>query len=759
MKQPLLSLLVVFAILSSISVQAQSAKDLASEVNPLIGTKTSSLKDNGNTLPGATRPFGMFYISPDPVSGDFYRYEKPSTRGFSLTHISGPGCGTLGDAPMMVIKGKLQQSPALRSAPIQASYRHEDEVAEPGYYSVKLDSGIQLDLAAALRSGLAEISFPADGDVHTLFVDLSRNLTRVTNAEISVRSGHLTGSVTSAGFCSLEDRHRMYFSFQVQEQAQSEGTLTETKVDAGNGPVTGPRTGGYLVFAPTTRKIHVKVGISFVSVANAEENAAKEIPGWSVAQLRQEARADWNDKLSHAMVQGSSAQDRHVFYTALYHALLHPSVFSDANGEYIGFDDKTHSVKPGHLQYANYSGWDIYRCQVQLLAMLFPKEASDMAQSLVVDAEQGGGLPIWPVANDESSVMVGDPADPILASIFAFGGRDFDTKAAMAAMLRGADDPSTHVRLYPQRPHLKEMLSLGYIPQGDSYATPGESGLGSASMALEYENADFAIYAMASAMGDKATARRMLERSAGWKKIFDPETKYIRPRMQDGSFLKNFTSSTSEGFVEGNSSQYTWMVPYDLKSVITAVGGKEAAKTRLDDYFSHYGGWSVNAQSGNMEFGGPYFFISNEPSFGNPWIYNWTGHPWRTQEVVRKTLKDLFQDAPDGIPGNDDLGATSAWVVFAQLGLYPEIPGIGGLTLNSPTFEKATLQLGQRKVEIHAPGAPGKLYIQSVALDGKPVKDWWLPWEQLSNASVLEFRLGDSPNKEAGEQPPSYPAK
>lgn len=739
MKRTLICLLAFLT--ATMAVEARAAADHASDVNPFIGTKTSSQKDNGNTIPGATRPFGMLYWSPDPVAGEFYRYETSTTRGFGVSHISGPGCGALGDAPMMVIKGKLQQLPFVRTTPIQAAYRHEDEVAEPGYYSVKLDSGIQVQLAAALRSGLAEVTFPADGDVHTLFVDLSRNLTRVDNAEITVRDGHLSGAVSSGGFCGLGDSHRMYFSFQTDAKADGQGTFSETGI-AGPGFVKGRRTGGYLVFPAGTRTVHVKVGISFVSVANAEQNAQKEIPGWNFDELKQQARAEWNEKLSHADVQGGTAGDRQVFYTALYHSLLHPSVFSDANGEYIGFDEKVHHVDAGRLQYANYSGWDIYRSQVQLLSMLFPKQAGDIAQSLIVDAAQGGGLPIWPVANDESSCMVGDPADPILASIFAFGVKSFDTKAAMAAMLRGADDPSTRIRLYPERPHLKELLSLGYIPES-------ESAQGSASITLEDQNADFAISAMAFALGDKSTADRMLVRSANWKKLFDPETKFIRPRMPDGSFMKKFTTSSTEGFTEGNTSQYTWMVPYDLKGVIDAIGGPDAAKKRLDDYFSQYGTWN----------GGPYFFIANEPSFGNPWIYNWTGHPWRTQEVVRKSLKDLFTPTTDGLPGNDDLGATSSWVVFANLGLYPEIPGVGGLTLNSPSFEKITLKLGDRNFEILAPGAPGSLYVDKVALDGKPITNWWITWEQMAKASRLEFKLSTTANKDAGQQPPSYPAK
>ena len=301
--------------------------------------------------------------------------------------------------------------------------------------------------------------------------------------------------------------------------------------------------------------------------------------------------------------------------------------------------------------------------------------------------------------------MAGDPSDPILASIYAFGGHDFDTKAAMTAMLHGATDPKAHVRLYPERPGLADYMSKGYIPESDEIH-------GAASVTLEDTNADFAIAQFAKAMGDAKTEQEFLKRSAYWRNIFDPDTKYIRARDTNGKFLPDFTPGKSTGFIEGNSAQYTWMIPYDLKGVIAAIGGPETAKERLDSYFSRYGEFDHLDE--------PYFFIGNEPSFGDPWIYNWAGYPWRTQEVVRKTLGDLFTDTPGGEPGNDDLGATSSWVVFANLGFYPEIPGVGGVTTNSPVFPKVKLLLGDHPLEIVAAGAPEKKYVKAVFLSTAP---------------------------------------
>lgn len=715
-----------FLLLLLALTPAFAQNDPVSQVDPFIGTQTSALLDNGNTVPGATRPFGMLYWSPDPADGGIYRYENPSTRGFSPMHLSGPGCGVFGDLPIFPMLGLPSQPPPLLPLPYQASFRHADEVAQPGFYSVKLDSGIQVSIAAAVHSGIATFEYPAGGDPHTLLLDLSRSLNQTYNAQIHIDGSHITGSVSGGAFCGFKNRYTMYFSLRTDETPQMSGTFDEAHMHPSLEEATGPRIGGYLQFAPSARAVTIKLGVSFVSIANADANLAAEIPAWNFAKVKNDASDAWSDVLAHAVVSGGTATDRKVFYTAMYHAMLHPTVFSDVNGEYMGFDEKVHKVEH-RIQYANYSGWDIYRSQVQLITMFFPRVGSDIAQSLVTDAEEGGGLPIWPVANDESSVMVGDPSDPIIASIYAFGGHDFDTKAALRAMVHGAEDPTVHIRLYPERPGLAEFLRKGYISESPAIH-------GSASVTLEDENADYAISEFARAIGDTATAKRFLDRSAQWRKLFDSGAHYIRPRGADGKFLANFKPENYEGFVEGNSAQYTWMIPYDLPALITAIGGNKVVNDRLDSYFSQYGSYQLNH--------GPYFYIANEPSFGNPWIYNWSGKPWRTQEVVRKTLKDLFFATPGGLPGNDDLGATSSWIIFAQLGIYPEIPAVAGFTTNSPSFPQIDLTLGDNHhVQIVSPGAPEKIYIDSLLVDGKQMKDFWISLKALEHANKIQFLL------------------
>lgn len=733
--------LCIFFLVLICAAFAQTDDDLTSNVNVFAGTGVSPVNDSGLTMPAATLPFGMIAWGPDPAEGKFYRYALNDTRGFSLTHLSGVGCSIYGDVPLMPIDGGITESPVRQPSPIRTTYQHANEEAAPGYYSVKLDNKIRVRLTVTQRAGIASMEFPHDNKPHSVLIDLSQTQDRfgvqASSAHINGRT--VTGFVQSGGLCGRENTYRLYFAIEVQELPSVSGTFNEESASPHAEQWNGARGGAYLTFGESVAAIHLKVGLSFVSAANALQNLQAEIPGWNFEEVRNHAKSVWNDALSRIRVTGGSLAQRRIFYSALYHSLVVPSLFSDENGEYTGFDNRVHRLH-GHQQYANFSGWDIYRCQVQLIAMLFPGVASDMAQSLVNDAEQGGGgLPIWPVANDESGEMVGDPSSIILANIYAFGGQQFDAKQALAAMLRGADDPKAHARTYIVRPMLSEYLQRGYVPESTESA-------GSSSVTLEYANSDFAISKLAASLGDKEDARRFLVRSGNWRRLFDSETRYIRPKNVAGNFLSGFDPGSGTGFIEGNSAQYTWMVPYNLAGIIREIGGKEAARTRLDVYFSRYGTFG----------GGPFFLISNEPSFIDPWIYNWTDRPWRTQEVVAKTLHDLFTDGPGGLPGNDDLGATSSWAVFAMLGIYPAIPGVGGFTVNTPEFAQSTIQTNGHELTITTDGARGASYIKRILLDSKPVYNYWLPWSNFAGARNLKFELTTQKEDSLQGEPPSF---
>lgn len=748
-----------------------SRADLTQYVNPFVGTGDSPLPDylggnaSANTFPGATLPFGMIQWSPDTENSfgkdarGSYRYKDSAIRGFSLTHLSGPGCPVFGDVPIMPFVG------AVTSAPNDyvAKFSHANEKASPGFYEVALDSGVSVSLTATARTGSSLFTFPSTPNA-TMLINLGRNATGVTHTEArAVGDRRIDGSITSGGFCDTRNKYKLYFVAEFDRPFKSSGMWLNEHVAHGARAVGGVKdikTGAFVTFDATTeRTVRMKVGLSYVSKQNAALNLRTENPGWDFDEVRGRADERWNEALRRIEVEGGTLEEKRVFYSALYHTLLHPNTFSDANGEYIGFDDQVHNTG-GRTHYANFSGWDIYRSQMPLVALLFPAEMSDMAQSLVRDAEQGGGLPIWSVANDESGAMVGDPSVPIIASAYAFGARNFDTKQALKFMIKGATDPTAKSKTYEQRRGLAEYIERGYIPME-------QKGLrGSPSVALEYMIADFALARFAKAHGDMKTHQDMMRRAQAWTVLFDPENKYIRGRWSDGSWLPGFdfkdmlykkelpwSPSSHKSYVEGNATQYTWMIPHNMRAVFDRIGGDEAVVKRLDGFFTE-----LNAGPDR-----PHFFIGNEPVFGVPWAYNYAREPWKTQAVTRRILIELFTATPGGLPGNDDLGATSSWIVFAALGMYPATPGVGGFTLNSPLFPVTTLRLkdGTREVKITASGAAADApYVQSLRLNGKPHDSTWLPYENIADGGTLSFKLGRTPNVKwataASAVPPSF---
>jgi predicted alpha-1,2-mannosidase len=768
-----------FAQARRISVSASRPKvDLVQYVNPFIGTANSPLPDylggnsSGNTFPGAAMPFGMIQWSPDTEKGfgkderGSYLYADTAIRGFSLTHLSGPGCPVFGDVPIMPVVGEVKTSPASDPEAYPAKFSHAHEKASPGYYEVVLESGVKVALTVTRRTGFGVFTYPSSAEAG-LLINVGRNATGVKDAEVQISGDkQLSGSVTSGGFCGAHNKYRLYFVAEFDRPFKSVGTWQDADLSPGARAVKGAKTGLYVMFeAKASKTVQVRVGLSYVSARNALLNLQQENPRWDFAAVRERASARWNEALSRIEVSGGTTAAKQVFYTALYHTLLHPNLFSDANGEYRGFDDRVH-VARGHAQYTNFSGWDIYRSESPLIALLFPEEASDMAQSLVADAEQGGGLPIWPVANDESGAMYGDPSVPIIVSSYAFGAQDFDTTAALKAMIKGATDPQTKSKSYPQRKGLTEYLKYGYLPMDVTKDRWGNTLWGSPSIAQEYMIADFSLAQFAKAHGDLATYKEMMRRSQFWTRIFDPENRYIRGRYSDGSWLPGFDfkaqvydkklpwrPESHKSYVEGNAVQYTWMIPHNMRAVFDRIGGNEAVVKRLDSFFTE-----LNAGPDR-----PYFFIGNEPVFAVPWAYNYAGVPWKTQAITRRALTELFTNEPGGIPGNDDLGATSSWVVFAAIGLYPIIPGVGGFSINSPLFPRITVRLKDGKqLKIIGEGASAtRPYVQELRLNGRPYNSTWLTYQRIANGGTLRFKLGSDPNtrwaNSPSAAPPSFP--
>jgi predicted alpha-1,2-mannosidase len=727
-------------------------------VNTFIGTS-----GEGNTFPGATLPLGMMQWSPDTRPDGWYHYRDQTVRGFSLTHISGAGCTVYGDVPILPWAGELKVSD-ISPNDLTVPFSHEHEQAHPGYYSLTLENGVKSELTVSTRAGIGRFVFPA-GSQRTMLFKVGASATindpkrESDSSTIEISGGDtVAGIIHSGGFCQSDTNYVLYFVAKFAEPFSSFGTWpgNTPNTTPGARSVSGHKAGAYVAFPSGTEPIVMKIGISFVSKENAAQNLASEIPGWDFEVVRAAAKENWTRLLDR--VQTSQGKDekntdrRIIFYTGLYHMFLSPNIFSDGNGDYIGFDKKVRRLPAGEAQYANVSDWDIYRSLIHFQALLLPAQTGQMMQSLVRDAEQSGWLPRWPVANDVSYVMGGDSSAILLASAYAFGARDFDTASALHFMIKGATDPGAGPHGGFERPQLADYLSRGYIPVDEKQ----EFG---ASISLEYASADFAVSRFAAELGDRATAERLLRSSQNWRKLFDDESGFIRTRTADGAFIKgwdpdhlaphhikSWDTFDQMGFEEGSTWQYTFMIPHNYGGLFKAMGGNQNVLPKLDKFFVDVTGW-----------GKPAFSVSNEPDFCAPYAYVWTGNPWKTQEVVDRIRRETFTTKPDGLPGNDDLGATSGWYIWNALGMYPVIPGVGGLVLGTPMFPHAFIKFGNGKALEIATVGEG-IYVQSVELNGRPYNSAWVPLEKLqSRHNRLEFTLGKEANRVWASRPEDFP--
>jgi predicted alpha-1,2-mannosidase len=760
------------------------ARDLAAHVDPFAGTRPGpGTFGGGHNFPGATLPFGMVQLSPDttpaaPHSGG-YDHRDNHISGFSLTHLSGAGCALYGDFPLLPTTEPIEFSPAAPGGGLegrfQPGFSHSEEAARPGFYAVRLNpvhgGDVEAALTATTRTAMARFEFPA-GSPASVLIDAGGSAQPDDLAAVAVDPGRreISGLASSGHFCGQRPRYRVYFAAVFDRPFASFGTWRGGRLERGGlaaedsqEPVQDPRStaqaGAYAGFDPGKgRTVTVRVGISFVGVEGARANLAAESRGAGFGAVAREARRRWNRALGRIRVSGGPERRLDTFYTALYHAMLAPRTFSDAGGAYAGMDGQVHRVR-GRIQYADFSGWDTYRTQVQLLSLLVPERAVEMMDSLLADAEQSGCLPRWSYANGQSMTMVGDSADPILASAAAFGAADFDREAALAAMVEGASEECRSANgEYLQRQGLDPYLRHGYVPfdldtnernANSLYGDP-DAVWGSAATSLEYAVDDFAIAQFAARWaGERSVYRAFIRRSANWRRLYNPASGMVEPRYADGRFPPGYDNLGGGGFVEGNSAQYTWMVPHDPAGLIARMGGRARAAARLDRFLRELNGGPGGTHTDHA-------LLGNEPTLQTPWLYDWMGRPYRTQATVRRALLELYDAAPGGYPGNDDLGTLSAWYVFGALGLYPELPGVGVLAIGSPLFARTEIRLPHRRRALILGGGHGP-YVQSLRLDGRPHGKPWTTYCALARGATLAFRLGPRPNRRWGASPAAAP--
>ncbi|BBX48040.1 GH92 family glycosyl hydrolase [Mycobacterium cookii] len=730
-------------------------------VNTLIGTGNGG-KTVGeiNNFPGPSVPFGMVQYSPDTVDNYAgYSHSNDHATGFSMTHAS-VGCAAFGDISMLPTTGPVGVAPWDASEEIA----HDDhEVGVPGYYSVRLPSAdVTAELTATRRTGVGRFHFPRHRPARFL-VRSGSSLGGTSADKIKIEGDNttITGSATTGGFCGKDNVYTVYFAMKFSKPFINFGTWDGTSIyPKGRSAYASYQgsSGGYVEF-PAGSEVEVRTALSYVDVDGARKNLDEAAESFD--DVRAAASTQWNDALSRIRIAGYTEDDIVTFYSALYHALLNPNTFNDADGRYIGFDNNIHTVDEGHTQFANFSDWDTYRGVAALQGLVFPQEASDMAQSLVNDAEQSGSYPRWALANTATAEMTGDSVVPLIANFFAFGAKDFDVHRALRFMLDAAKEGGAGRNGYVERPEVETYLRRGYLPLPTTATCRGS--FPAASISLEWSVDDFAISQFAAALGDSAAAADFQDRAQYWQNLFNPTTHSISPRNALGFFRVGpavvppaVGCFSQVGFDEGNAEQYVWYVPQNVAGLVTALGGRQAVADRLDKFTSQL----------NVGPEDPYLWAGNEPDFGVPWLYNYIGQPWKTQELVDRIRSTLFSPTPDGEPGNDDLGAMSAWYVWAAMGLYPSVPGTSVLTVNTPLFDRIEIALPAGKsIRISAPGASGHhrmQYISSLHVDGRSIDQTYLPAGFIESGGELAFSLSVHPNTTwgtaASSAPPSFGA-
>lgn len=727
------------------SVLTVSAQEPADYVNPFVGTT-----NYGTTNPGAVVPQGMMSATPFNVMGSAenkydkdkqwwstpYEVNNKYLTGFSHVNLSGVGCPDLGSLLLMPTSGELNVKYT------QYGSEYTDEVAVPGFYSNMLTKyGIKCEMTATPRTSRARFTFHRGQG--NLLMNLGEGLTNETGATVRfVNDREIEGSKLLGTFCyNPQAVFPIYFVMRIDKapatrgywklQRPMQGVEAEWDVYSGkyklytsySKEMSGDDIGAWFTFDTTEGEaIEVSIGVSFVSIENARLNLETEQPaGTTFDQIRAQARKKWNEDLGRILVEGGTEEQKGVFYTALYHTMIHPNILQDVNGQYPQMEgDKI--LTTDRNRYTVYSLWDTYRNLHQLMTLVYPERQMDMVRTMLDMYREHGWFPKWELYGRETLTMEGDPSIPVIVDTWMKGLRDFDINLAYEGMYKSATTPGKDNLM---RPDIDDYIAKGYCPLMEQYDN-------SVSHALEYYIADYSLYTLAKALGKTEDAKLFYDRSMGYKHYYCKEFGTLRPILPDGSFYSPFDPlqganfEPSPGFHEGNSWNYTFYVPHDVKGLAKLMGGQKRFVNKLQ-----------------MVFDKGYYDPANEPDIAYPYLFSYfKGEEWRTQKLVKELLAKHYTTKPDGLPGNEDTGTMSSWAIFSMMGFYPDCPGVPEYTLTTPTFDKITIKLdpaywGTDKLVIRKEGGDG--YIDQIRLGGKKYSKYRLTHEDLIHAGEITF--------------------
>ncbi len=744
-----------------------SITDLTHYVNPLIGTSRM-----GHVFPGATVPFGMVQLSPQTnfeemydEEGNYnaatyeycagYQYRDSTILGFAHTNFSGTGHSDLGDFLVMPTVGELVLEPIKTEQGQKGFYSvfsHEDEVASPGYYKVDLKSyGIKAEFTTSERVGFHQYTFPKSDDSH-IILDMIYNVYHHKNKNVwtfvRVENDSLvTGYRQTKGWARTR---KVFFAMKFSKPFNSYGYKKYNK-ETYNGfyrrfnenenfpEMAGKEIRAYFNFdTEEAEKIDVKFALSSVSTAGALKNLEAEIPHWDFEKTKDEAGLKWNNELSKIKVETITEEDKVSFYTAMYHAALSPIIYEDVDGQYRGLDQNIHASE-GFTNYTIFSLWDTYRALHPLFNILQPERNNDMIKSMLAHYDQSVHhmLPIWSHYANENWCMTGYHATSVIADAIAKNVGDFDIKHALQASVSTAN-----VRYFEG---IGEYLDYKYVPDDMSHS--------SVTKTLEYAYNDWCISQIAKKAGELETEQEFLKRSNYYKNVYDSSLGYMRPKMSDGTFRKNFDPLDTEGqgFIEGNAWNYGLYVPQNIDTMIMMMGGKEQFSIHLDSLFTMELADKYIEKNEDITRDGIIgnYIHGNEPGHHIPYLYNWTGHPYKTQERVRMILKSMYIPTVNGLCGNDDAGQMSAWYIFSSLGFYPVTPGSDIYALGSPLVKSAILQLSDGKTLTITAKNQGEenVYVQKVTLNGVELVEPFISHSEITNGGELVFEMGNNPKK------------